>query len=118
MIDYLLFRDPAQNISQAKSLSSESDINHLFTLAQCSFANGDLSDCESKMQAYLSLHPDDQYGMHVLGFTQTDLGRPEDGIKTLNNLMERHPFYSPAYNHIGYSYLKLNQFENALNAFT
>jgi tetratricopeptide (TPR) repeat protein len=118
MIDYLLFKDPSQNISKAKSLSSETDVNHLFTLALCSFANGELSNCESLMKEFLSIHPDNKYGMHVLGFTQTDLGRPEDGIKTLNELIDKHPLYSPAHNHIGYAYLKLEQNENALNAFT
>lgn len=118
MIDYLLFKDPSQNISKANSLSSETDVNHLFTSALCSFANGDLSDCESKMKEFLSINPDNKYGMHILGFTQTDLGRPEDGLNTLNDLIDKHPKYSPALNHIGYAYLKLEQKENALNAFT
>ena len=117
MLDNLLFKDPTNNINKAISLSRETDANHLITLALCSFAQGDLSDCEIKIKDFLSLYPDDKYGLHILGFTQTDLDRPEDGLQTLINLVNKHPSYSGAQNHIGYAYLKLNQHDNALDAF-
>lgn len=117
MIDFMLYKDPSENIERSKALSKKTDADHSFTMALCSFANGDLSDCELKMKEYLSLYPDNKYAMHVLGFTQTDLGRPEDGLKTLTDLISKHPLYYPAYNHIGYTYLSLEQNESALEAF-
>lgn len=117
MIDIMLFKDPSQNIVKAKALSKETDVDHLFTMALCSFANGDLSDCELKMKEFLSQYPHDKYGMHVLGFTQSDLGRPEEALKTLTDLINMYPSYYPAYNHIGYAYLGIKQKEKALIAF-
>jgi tetratricopeptide (TPR) repeat protein len=117
MIDMLLYRNPSQNIEKARSLIKETDVNHLFTLGICSFANGDLPDCESKMKEFLSKNPDNKYGMHVLGFTQIDAGRPEEGLKTLKELLNKNPSYYPAYNHIGYAFISLQQNEHAINAF-
>lgn len=117
MIDFMLFKDPSQNIEKAKALTKKTDVDHSFTIALCSFAEGDLADSELKMKEYLSLYPDNKYAMHVLGFTQTDLGRPEDGLKTLTDLINKHPLYYPAYNHIGYTYLSLEKKEKALEAF-
>ena len=117
MTDFMLYRDPSQNIAKAKALSRKTDVDHSFTMALCSFANGDLSDCELKMKEFLSRYPDNKYGMHILGFTQTDLGRPGDGLETLTDLINKNPSYYPAYNHIGYTYLSLKQEESALKAF-
>jgi tetratricopeptide (TPR) repeat protein len=117
MVDLMLYKDPSQNIEKAKALSRKTDVNHPFTMALCSFAKGDLSDCEYKMKEFLSKYPNNKYGMHILGFTQTDLGRPEEGLKTLTDLINKYPSYYPAYNHIGYAYLGIKQKENALIAF-
>jgi tetratricopeptide (TPR) repeat protein len=117
MIDMLLYRDPSQNIQKARSLSVETDPEHLFTMALCSFAEGDLLNCELKLKEFLKKYPNSTYGMHVLGFTQNDSGRPEEGLKTLTVLISREPAYFPAYNHIGYAYLGLQEKEKALKAF-
>lgn len=117
MIDLMMYKDPSHNIEKAKSLSKKTDADHSFTMALCSFADGDLSDCELKMKEFLSRFPDNKYAMHILGFTQRDLGRLEDALKTLTGLISKHPLYSPAYNHIGYTYLSLEQKEKALEAF-
>lgn len=117
MIDLMLYRNPAENIEKAKALSAKTDAEHSFTMALCSFADGDLADCELNMKVYLSQYRNDKYGMHVLGFTQRDLGRPKEGLKTLTDLINQHPTYYPAYNHIGYAHLSLQQNESALNAF-
>ena len=55
--------------------------------------------------------------MHVLGFTQRDLGHSEEALKTLNNLIIKNPTYYPALNHIGYAHLSLQQNEDALKSF-
>lgn len=117
MIDLMLYRNPTINIENARALSKKTDPEHSFTMALCSFANGDLSGCELNMKAYLSQYPNSKYGMHVLGFTQRDLGRPEDGLKTLTDLINKYPSYYPAFNHIGYTHLSLQQNESALEAF-
>jgi tetratricopeptide (TPR) repeat protein len=116
MIDLMLYRNPTENIEKAKALSKKTDAEHSFAMALCSFANGDLADCELNMKVYLSQYRNDKYGMHVLGFTQRDLGRPKEGLKTLTDLINQHPSYYPAYNHIGYAHLSLQQNESALRA--
>jgi len=118
MTDYMLFKDPTNNINKALSLSNKEDPNHLFTNALCSFAKDDFVNCELIIKEFLSINPNDRYALHVLGFTQNDLERPEDGLKTLSNLIKLHPDFFPAYNHIGYAHLKLNQNKDALNSFS
>jgi len=117
MIDMLLFKDPADNIQKAISISQETDSDHLFVLALCSFALGDYSDCELKLNSYLKDNPNDSFAWHVLGFTQIDQGRPQDGKNTLDKLLQIHPDYYPAYNHLGYAYLKLGEPKNAIESF-
>lgn len=117
VIDLMLFRDPSQNQKIADSLSQHDASNRLFTQALLRFIDGDFDECELILKRYLSENPIDAFAQHVLGFTQIDADRPGDGVKTLNRLLKDAPEYFPAYNHVGYGYLKLNDIEKALEAF-
>jgi tetratricopeptide (TPR) repeat protein len=118
MIDMMLYRDPSDNIEKALASAKKGDYYYYFTLALCHFAKNDFSNCELNISEFLARNPNDMYGKHVLGFTRIDLDRPEEGLEVLNNLIKNNPAYYPAYNHIGYAYLKLGQYKNAQNAFT
>lgn len=117
VIDLMLYRDPSCNQKIADSLSHGKKDNYLFTQAIIQFINGDFGKCELLLKQHLTEDSSDFYARHVLGFTQIDADRPEDGVNTLSNLLETHPDYFPAYNHLGYGYLKLNEVEKALKAF-
>jgi tetratricopeptide (TPR) repeat protein len=117
MTDYMLYKDPTPHIDEAKKLLKQEDSESLFTMALLHFATSELSICESTLKDFLNKFPDDPYGMHVLGFTQIDIGRPEDGLETLTELLQSHPEFFPAYNHLGYAYLKLNLNDEAIEYF-
>ena len=46
-----------------------------------------------------------------------DLGRPDEGRQVLDNLVQEQPSYSPAFNHLGYAYLRMEENEKAIGAF-
>ena len=69
------------------------------------------------LEEHLAIFPNGPYAMHTLGFTRNDAGKPKEGLKILKNLVKLHPNYYPAYNHIGYSHLKLNEPNEAISFF-
>lgn len=116
-IDMLLYKDATQNINNAKFVSKTTDTDHSFVLGLCHFANGELDECETRIQAFLGENPDDSFAYHILGFTRFDLGRPEEAKQTLEKLLEKDPAFYLANNHLGYAYLSLEQSDKAMQAF-
>jgi tetratricopeptide (TPR) repeat protein len=115
IIDMLLYRDNASNVSRALSQAeSGAGANGLFVKALANFAQGQLEETESLLKQYLVASPDDKYAMHVLGFTLNDRGQHHQGAKILTQLLTSHPDYFPAKNHLAYALLELGETEDAL----
>ncbi|SHO62826.1 tetratricopeptide repeat protein [Algoriphagus zhangzhouensis] len=117
LIDFMLYKDPSLHIERALTLTDESDPNNSITLALCSFASGDYWGCESNIKEFLIKDPENQFGSHLLAMTLIAMDRAEEGKITLIDLLKRNKEYFPAYNHMGYACLKLNQKEEAIQAF-
>jgi predicted Zn-dependent protease len=117
LADFMLYKDPSTHVNEAKKLIKNENHEDLFTTALLYFVSSDLLNCELTLKEFLQEFPDDPYGMHTLGFTQIDIGRSEDGLETLTALLQSHPDFFPAYNHLGYANLKLNQIDEAINYF-
>lgn len=117
MIDFMLYKDPTYHIERALTLTQDSDPNNHITLALCNFANGDYWTCESNIQEFLKKEPQDEFGAHLLAITLIGMDRAEEGRSALSELLKKHSGYFPAYNHMGYAFLKLNKHEEALQAF-
>lgn len=113
----MLYKDAGDHVEQAQSLSKPADDDHAIALALCEYVNGDLEACTVKIGEYLDKNPESDYGQHILGFTLTDLGKPEEGRNVLQKLIDNSPAYYQAYNHLGYSYLGLQENEKAKEAF-
>ncbi|WP_268034652.1 tetratricopeptide repeat protein [Algoriphagus sp. PAP.12] len=117
LVDFMLYKDPSLHIERALTLTDESDPNNSITLALCSFASGDYWGCESNIKEFLIKDPENQFGSHLLAMTLIAMDRAEEGKSTLIDLLQRNKEYFPAYNHMGYACLKLNQKEEAIQAF-
>jgi predicted Zn-dependent protease len=117
MVDYMLFRNPEFHIAKAKQLFKEENRINQLARALIYFVEDDLANCELMLKEFLKEYPNDPYAIHVLGFTQTDMGRAQDGLETLTSLIKSQPDYFPAYNHIGYAYLNLGENNMAIEAF-
>lgn len=106
IVDGLLFRDNSSSARTAEDLARDSSGGiRLMALALTSFAEGELAEAESTLLEFLETHPDEPYASHVLGFTLVDQGRPGEGKIVLERLLEKHPDYFPAYNHLAYAQL-------------
>ncbi len=101
IIDMLLYRDNAARVDAAAS-------DDPFVRALASFAEGKLEDAEVDLRRYLEEAPYDRFAAHVLGFTLIDQGRPGHGAEVLSRLLELHPEYYPAKNHLAYALFKLD----------
>ena len=88
MINLMLYKSPDEIAAKVESLVKKDNPADLFAQALIHFVKSDFKGCESALKKHLNHNPDDPYGLHVLGFTQIDDGRPEDGLETLLHLLE------------------------------
>jgi tetratricopeptide (TPR) repeat protein len=117
MINLMLYKNPDEMVAKVQDMIKKDNAADLFAQALLHFVESDFKSCESAMKNHLINKPDDPYALHVLGFTQIDDGRPEDGLETLLQLLDIHPDFFPALNHTGYAYLRLNQNDEAMKYF-
>jgi Flp pilus assembly protein TadD len=118
MVDMLLFRSPEGSIAEARKINEGGSIGEremIEILIQ--FASGNLEDAEQRIFGFFKTYPDDRYANHMLGFVSTDLGRPEEGVETLREVIRTHPDYYPAWNHLGYAFLESGDLAKAEAAF-
>ena len=117
MIDYMLFRSSEKNVKKTKRYLTESNPDYFLILALVKFTENDFTRTIDLLETHLSKFPKDYFAWHVLGFTKNDNGQPKEGLETLLKLFSTDSTYIPAYNHIAYAYLALNDPDNALKFF-
>lgn len=117
MIDYMLFRNSEENTESAKQYLNEENPDYYFIKALLKFVENDFDSAAIFLELHISKFEDDSFAKHALGFTRYDNGQPEEGLKILLNLIETDPTYFPAYNHIGYAYMALNNLDSAISYF-
>ena len=114
MIDYMLFRPNELNVKQVEMNLKKDDPDYLFIKALLRFTQNDFKDAADLLERHIKKFPDDSFAKHTLGFCRTDNNQPAEGLEVLFNLIEDDPSYFPAYNHIGYAYMALNEYDSAL----
>ena len=118
VLDYLLYRDPAANISKARELAKNLQGGERRMVdALVLYAERDYDGAETALKDVLEEFPGDPYARHRLGAAQVSAGRPGEGVETLRALLRDRPDYPGAWNHLGYGLLALEQTDEALDAF-
>jgi tetratricopeptide (TPR) repeat protein len=118
VLDYLLYRDPAERAARARVLATGlPPAERRMADALLLYAVQDYSGAEAALKDVLSAYPGDPYARHRLGAAQVSAGRPEEGVETLRALLHDRPDYPGAWNHLGYGLLALERTEEALDAF-
>jgi tetratricopeptide (TPR) repeat protein len=117
MLDYLLFRNPTVNIERVEKATFTNNYERYISIALVHFVNGQLDSAAILLKNCLKLFPDDRYANHLLGYTQIDNDQIEEGLGVLLDIIMKTPEYFPAWNHIGYAYLRTDRQEIAIECF-
>ena len=117
LVEFVLFRDPSIHLEKALTLTQETDADHAIILALCNFASGDLFGCESNVKDYLKADSTDIFGTHLLGMILVAQNKSDEAKIILQKLIAQQGDYYPAYNHLGYAYLRLGHTSEALKTF-
>jgi tetratricopeptide (TPR) repeat protein len=117
MLDYLLFRNPSVNIEKVEKSVISNNYERYISFALVHFVNGQLDSATILLKKCLNFYPDDRYANHLLGYTQIDNDQIEEGLSVLLDIIMKTPEYFPAWNHIGYAYLRTDRYETAIECF-
>jgi len=117
MLDFLLFRNPSKNTEKVEKEHSENYYERWVGLALVHFVNGHLDSATILLQNCLLAYPEDRYANHILGYTMIDNDQIEEGLSVLLDIIMDSPEYFPAWNHIGYAYLRTGRHETAIECF-
>ncbi len=117
MLDFLLFRNPSANIEKVEKASADNDYEMWVAHALAHFVNGQLDSATILLKTCLRSYPSDRYANHLLGYTLIDNDQIEEGLSALLDILVNSPEYFPAWNHIGYAYLRTDRHETAIDCF-
>jgi tetratricopeptide (TPR) repeat protein len=71
----------------------------------------------TKLKALLEQDPNDSFSGYALALEYAALNNTAEALAMLENLLQRDHLYVPAYQQVGYLYLKLGRSEEAVSAF-
>ena len=117
MLDFLLFRNPSVNTEKVEKAQSDNYYERWVALALAHYVNGHLDSATILLKNCLIVYPDDRYANHLLGYTLIDNDQIEEGLSVLLDILMNIPEYFPAWNHIGYGYLRTGRHETAVECF-
>ncbi len=117
MLDFHLFRNPSANTEKVEKSHSENYYERWVALAMAHYVNGHLDSATILLKNCLIAYPDDRYANHLLGYTLIDNDQIEEGLSVLLDILMNTPEYFPAWNHIGYAYLRTERYETAVECF-
>jgi len=117
MLDFLLFRNPSMNTEKVEKAHSDNYYEQWIAMALVHYVNGHLDSATILLKNCLLAYPDDRYANHLLGYTLIDNDQIEEGLSVLLDILMNTPEYFPAWNHIGYAYLRTGRHETAVECF-
>jgi len=117
MLDFLLFRNPSVNTERIEKAHSDNYYEQWIALALAHYVHGHLDSATILLNNCLLVYPNDRYANHLLGYTLIDNNHIEEGLSVLLDILMNSPEYFPAWNHIGYGYLRSGRHETAVECF-
>ncbi|MEX0602528.1 MAG: tetratricopeptide repeat protein [Bacteroidota bacterium] len=70
-----------------------------------------------RLRQFLEKDPDDSFSRYALALEYAGQGKTETAVETFLEVLRRDPRYVPAYQHLGYTYLKLGRRDEAAAIF-